>query len=117
RLGAPSDFAFGLKKQELDNIKNEYGESPNARNFLIKTRNPLFIVYVLRLKRDLDPTKTFFLDYLSDNNMHVIGFSLAFPSVEDLETKAIDSYYVNSKADYFTQQLIEESIEGEEDDE
>lgn len=137
RLGGNRDTAFGLKKEVVQQIDSE-NEGVDEKNYLIKERNPLLIIYAVKPSnttinednlmddedeinaiialKDIEKRKEemkFEKSLESQNPSYLMGFQMGFPK-RGLTTGSSQRYYTNIKADYF--KLFGGENEDEEDE-
>lgn len=127
RLGGNRDTAYGLDDKIIRKINSE-NEGINEKNYLIKDRNPLLIIYMVKPSNDIDINddnedeaieriislkkisiedeklykKYFeFEKQLSENKQpYLIGYQIGFPQ-SDNPSKESHVYITNINADYF----------------
>ena len=118
RLGAKEDTKIGLTEEQLHTAikwadKNNQGKF-NAKTYLVEGRNPLLIIYLIKLLDGSKNWKDFVAD-LDKQDTPFVGFSLAFPRADGISSNDAHVYVVNRKANFYLLQEI--SNQGESDDE
>lgn len=122
-LMGSSDTRIGLNPFQLTALKTQN----NAKDFMKTERNPLFIIYFLELNNknkkseellekngfDFEKDEILFNTNMAKEEMnYVLGYAIAFPSVEDKDNYNVN-YVVNTTANYY-EQNHEEDDYGEE---
>ena len=118
RLGAKEDTKIGLTEVQLQKAiewaeKNNQGKL-NSKTYLVEGRNPLLIIYLIKL---LDGSKNWksFVAELDEQGLPFVGFSVAFPRAEGISSNDAHVYVVNRKANFYLLQEI--TNQGDSDDE
>ncbi len=106
RLGAKEDTKILLDDDTVKRIHLEGDVS--AKSFMIEGRNPLLMIYGLRLKKaediyDIDEMTKInnYSDFLSDNNLVPIGIGIGIPANTSKSKNTKTVYYINDRTKWW----------------
>jgi hypothetical protein len=119
KLGGPLDTKLGLPK-DLESTLSD--EKDNNKKFLVEGRNPLLLIYPIRLKfnsnyfnSDLEQQQAqSLIENSSKNNGFFIGLSLAFPRSSSISDKKEIIYVINRKTSWYNSMKKELDEENDE---
>lgn len=106
RLGAKEDTTILLDNEIVKKIRLE--EKVSAKSFMVEDRNPLLMIYGLKLKKSEDIFDTDemakineFSDYLTNNKLIPIGIGIGIPANTTKSSNTRTVYYINDRTKWW----------------
>ena len=117
RLGGPLDTSHGLLKEEIDIIKRDLHGNSN-KDYLIEGRNPLLMIYPLKLKNDDEiynelQTNKQQIEKLYEDQFFPIEIGLGFPRNSQKQLIEQKVFYVNPSTKW--QKIMDEKDNDEDE--
>jgi hypothetical protein len=118
RLGAKEDTSVLLDNETVKKIRLQ--ENVSAKSFMVEGRNPLLMIYGLKLKKsediyDIDEMVKIneYSDFLSTHNLVPIGIGIGIPANNNKSSNTKMIYYINDRTKWWN--LMQEKDKEEND--
>jgi len=102
KLGGTSDTTSGLTKEQLDKLS---GEKPTNKAYMIQDRNPILLIYPLKLKKvsgkELEADLlNGLVDKFNKEKVVPVGIGIGFPRSDKYEYRNEKVYMINERTNW-----------------